>query len=236
MTYKLLEVTISGSFKATDDEIESYDGVKCIIPALSTEKAEQMVRRRYARMFISKVMKADGETPRYKRISRLREVFIDSIDEVESSEPLSYVGKNILEMNAEELQDFAAANDLTAVPLYKVGSIVNARRIAYAAYANDVLGIEPKLKWTDEDYNPAQLPSIIADTMIHESNVHVAPIEESIDYEQLILNKQAKSSQQSALTMDQLKAIATQKKITFHPNIGYKALYEKVYGDKSAAA
>lgn len=234
MTHKLLEVTISGSYKATDNEVESYDGIKCIIPYLSSEKATQMTIKRYAKMFISRALKADGETPKYKRIAKMREVFVDSIDEVESEEPLSYVGKNVLEMNAEEIQDFAAANDLAAVPLYKVGSIVQARRIAYAEYANNVLGMEPKFKWTETSFNPTQLPPIIATEATHESKVHVAAVEESLDLEQLILNKQAKPGQDSPLTMDQLKAIAKQKNISFHPNIGWKALHEKIYGTKAA--
>lgn len=234
MAHKLLEVTISGSFIASDGELESYENVKCVIPALSPEKAEQMVRKRYAKMFIPQEKKADGETPKYKRINRLREVFIDSIEDGEGEKPLSYVGKNILDMTAEEIQDFAAANDLAAVPLYKSGSIVQARRVAYAEYANQVLGMDPKIKFTDPDFNPAKLPPIVAREEVHQSNVHVAPIEESLDLEQLILNQQAKAGQQSPLTLDQLKAIAKQKNISFNPNIGYKALYDKLYPPKAA--
>ena len=37
---KTLKVVISGSFKATDGEIESFDKVQGIIPRLSTEPAE----------------------------------------------------------------------------------------------------------------------------------------------------------------------------------------------------
>lgn len=234
MTYTLLEVTISGSFKATDGEIESYDAVKFVMPVLSPEKAEQMARKRYAKMAVGFAMKADGETPKYKRVAKMREVFIDSIEEVEASAQLSYIGKNVLDLTAEEIQDFAAANDLTAVPLYKVGSIVAARRIAYAEYVNEVLGMEPKLKYKEVGFNPAQMPPIITTAEVHKSSVHVAPVEESIDLEQLILNKQAKPGQASPLTIEQLKAIATQKKIEFHPNIGYKALYDRIYGNKAA--
>jgi hypothetical protein len=235
MTSTLLELIISGSFKATDGEIESYDGVKCLIPNLAPDKANQMVIKRYAKMFVSRELKADGETPKHKRISKMREVFIDSVDEVESTTPLSYVGKNILEMDAEEIQDFAAANDLAAVPLYKVGSVASARRIAYAEYANNVLGMEPKLQWKETGFNPAQLPPIVATEDVQQSTAHVALVEESIDLEQLILNKQAKPGQTSQLTMDQLKAIAKHKKIEHHPNIGYKALYDRVYGTGKAA-
>lgn len=237
MNVTLLEVTISGSFKAADGEIESFDNVKGYIPLLDEDKASQMIIRRYAKIWIGQAMKADGETPKYKRLNKLREVFIDSIDEVEVDKPLSYVGKDIMELNHEEIQDLAAANDLVGVPLYKIGSLAQARRVAYAEYANRVLGVEPKLKWTEKDFNPARMPSIAADDTIHRSKDHVATIEESIDLEQLILDKKAAPTQRTAgaLSLEQLKAIADQKKIPYNVNIGHKALYEKIYGKNQAA-
>lgn len=230
MSYKLLEVTISGSFKAADMEVESYDNVTGLIPLLDDDKAQQMVIKRYAPIWVQQAKMKDGETPKYKRINKMREVFIDSIDEVEVDKPLSYVGKDILQLGPEELQDFAAANDLVAVPLFRKGSLAQARRIAYAEYANRVLGMEPKLKWTEAGFNPAKMPPIITDDRVHRSKDHVATIEEGIDLEKLILDKKATPAQQGALTLDQLKAIAKTKGIEFNANIGYKALYMKIYG------
>ncbi len=59
-----LLVTISGSFKAADKDLESFDGVTGIIPRLSTEptadnnqsKADQMVIKRYARIWIGQAL------------------------------------------------------------------------------------------------------------------------------------------------------------------------------------
>lgn len=227
---KLLKVTISGSFVAGDKEIESYNDVTGLIPALDDDKAQQMVNKRYARMWIGQATDDDGQTPLYKRVGRVREVFIDSIEEVDD-EQLSYVGKNIMQMTYEELQDLAAAKDLASIPLYKIGSLTTQRRIAFAEYSTHVL--DEKIDHRKEGYNPAKYAPIEADDQIRRSGEHVALIEESIDKEALVLNNKATTSQ-SALTLDQLKAIATGKKIAFNANIGYKALYDKIYKENAA--
>lgn len=244
---KLLEVTISGSFKASDDEIESYDAVVGLIPLLDEDKAQQMVIKRYAKMWIGQSRKkVAGELTdeaKYKRVSRIREVFIDSIDEVEVDAPLSYIGKDILTLDYEEIQDLAAAKDLAGVPLYKVGSLAVQRRIAYAEYAGQILGVteldprtkkEVPLNWRREGYNPAKLPPITPTAEIERNQTHVATLEETIDTAQLIVNKQMAPSHSGAMTLDQLKSIAEHKKIPFNANIGYAALYKKIYGEAAA--
>lgn len=245
-----LKVTISGSFKASDNEIESFDGVVGIIPRLNTEppegerlsKAEQMVIRRYALVWVQKARKKglDGkelpEEGKYKRVQRIRQVFIDSIDdnEPENDGVLSYVGKNIMEMNFEEIQDLASANDLSGVPLYKVGSLQQARRVAWSEYARKVLkAVGEEYIWTNQSFNPSKHEPIIADGVIRLASDHVATIEESLDRENLVMQGKAKQNvtdpTRSKLTLDQLKAIADERKIGYHKSIGYDALYKKIY-------
>ena len=129
-----LKVTISGSYRSANRQIESFDGVVGLMPNLAEDKATQMAIKRYARIWVSQEKNKDGE-PKYKHIANIRQVFVDSIEDNEENPKavLSYVGKNIMEMNFEELQDLAAANDLNGVPLYKTGSLVTARRIAFSA-------------------------------------------------------------------------------------------------------
>ncbi len=255
----ILKAMISGSFKAGDGEVESFDKVTGYLPALSDEKAQQMIIKRYAKIWIGNVMRRDREgnetdEPKYKRVQRVREVFIDSIDEVGQDDPqygetLSYVGKDIMEMSYEELQDLAAAKDLISVPLYKVGSLVNARRIAFCEYANKVLGWtetvevpdpaggkprkqEKPLDWRRAGFNPAKFPTIKADGKIRLDDFEPSDIEDSIDTEALMIkhDKVAPAKEgESRLTLDQLKSIAKAKNISFHPNIGYETLYTKVY-------
>lgn len=250
----LLRATISGSFKASDDEIESYDRVTGIIPALDDDKAQQMIVKRYAKIWVGQANKKDSDEPRYKRVKKIREVFIDNIEEAEDlgDSLLSYVGKDIMDMNYEELQDLAAANDLAAVPLYKTGSLTQARRVAFAEYGAKVLGwtenvINPKtgkmeempIHWARDGFNPKNYEHIIADAEIRRSGEYVADIEETLDRENLI--DEAKRGKikteikaESRLSMDQLKAIAKEKGVTFNSNISRDKLYAKIYKENAA--
>ena len=255
---KTLKVVISGSFKATDGEIESFDKVQGIIPRLSTEpaegeqlsKAEQMIIRRYASIWIARVQKKgpdgkDLDEGKYKRVQKVRQVFIDSIDDNDENPDatLSYVGKNILDMNFEELQDLAAANDLNQVPLYKVNSLQHARRVAWSEYAVKVLGL---VEWLDPNaarkqniydfrstgFNPNKHEPIIADGHIRMGGKKREDIEQII---KSVVDKEVKpgdapNSERSRLTLEQLKAIADSKGVEYHKTIGYEQLHSKVYG------
>lgn len=252
----LLKATISGSFKASDGEIESYDRVTGYLPPLHDDKAHQMIIKRYAKIWIGRVQKKDREgndldEPKYKRVQRVREVFLDNIEEVGEDDAnygkqLSYVGMDIMEMNFEELQDLAAAKDLIAIPLYKVGSLTNARRIAFAEYANKVLGwtdpkLDPKtgktigtqpLDHRQLGFNPAKYPSIVADGRIRRDAFEAADIEDSIETEALVMkhgNSAPPLDGESRLTIEQLKKIATAKNISYNEGTSYDALYKKLY-------
>lgn len=266
-TSNTLKVTISGSYVSANRDIESFENVTGIIPRLDEDKANQMVIRRYAKIWVQQAKKADGDKV-YKAVQRVRQVFIDSIDnnegiiivkdkntgedvEVNAAEmQLSYVGKSVMEMNFEELQDFAAANDLAGVPLYKTGSLTHAKRVAFSEYAIKVLQLEEYLP-SDKDekqnlydyrvmaFNPNRFEPIIADGKIRRQGNSVSDIEETIDREALALNGKAKVPTQEArkgsqLTMEQLKAIALQRNINFHKSIGYEALHNKIYGKQAA--
>jgi len=251
----LLRATISGSYKASDGDIESFDDVVGILPGLDDEKARQQIRKRYARIWVSKAMKKDGEEKKYKTVMKIRTVHIDDVDEAEDlqGKVLSYVGKDIMQMNAEELQDLAAAKDLTAIPLYKQGDLAHARRVAFAEYAAKILGwtehvINPKtgkseempISWQREGFNPKNYEPILADEAIRRSDEHVADIEETLDRENLNdLAKRGKApstpKEGRRLSMDQLKAIAKEKGITFNGNISYEKLYSRIYKETAAA-
>lgn len=261
---KTLRATISGSYVANDKEIESFDRVVGVIPALDTEhhdgerlsKAEQMLIKRYARAWIDKARKKapDGtllDEAKYKRVKRVREVQVDSIDTNDDApnDVLPYVGKDIMDMDWEDIQDFAAANDLSAVPLYRVGSLFHQKKVAWSEAARKILGLIGKeFHWTDQNFNPSQYEPIIADDVVRRSGGHVAKIEETIDREALALRQLKKedmdairkvsgdaTAADSQMTLAQLKSVADDKKVKYHPTIGYKQLYEKIYGAKRVA-
>lgn len=243
---KTLKVTISGSYRSANRQIESFDGVVGYMPNLSEDKVHQMAIKRYAKIWVSQEKNKDGE-PKYKHIANIRQVFIDSIEDNEEkpNAHLSYVGKDIMDMNFEELQDLAAANDLNGVPLYRIGSLITARRIAFSEYAIKVLQLEEyeakdkaeKFNLYDHrtsGFNPHKFEPIIADDIIRRQDGQKMSIEESIEAEMKPVRRKAgkdiEDSGKSRMTFEQLKAVAVQRNVLFNKGISYENLYKKVYG------
>lgn len=246
---KTIKVTISGSYRSANRQIESFDGVTGLMPNLDEDKATQMAIRRYAKIWIPQVKKQDGE-PKYKHVSNIRQVSVDSVEDNEEKPNalLSYVGKSILEMNFEELQDLAAANDLSGVPLYKIGSLFTARRIAFSEYAIKVLELEeyaPTDKkekfnlydWRSPGYNPKRFEPILADDKIRRHDAHKVSLEGGIEAESKPVRRKGgqnvddtASSKGSHMTLKQLQMLAEQRNIQFNKGISYDNLYKKVYG------
>lgn len=244
---KTIKVIISGSYRSANRQIESFDGVEGLMPNLAEDKATQMAIRRYAKVWVSREKDKDG-APKYKHIAAIRQVFVDSIEDNEEkpNANLSYVGKDIMEMNFEELQDLAAANDLNGIPLYKTGSLITARRISFSEYAIKVLELEEyapadkheKFNLYDHrtsGFNPKRFEPIIADDIIRRQDNHKVSLEDSIMAEAQPTRRKAgkdvdADSKGSRVTFEQLKAIATQRNISFNKGIGFDVLYKKVYG------
>lgn len=245
---KVLKATISGSFIAGDKQTESYGKVEGFLPLLDDDKATQMIVKRYAKIWIGAALKEDGSAI-YKRIQRVREVFIDNIEVVETDDQFSYIGRSIMDMNYEELQDLAAAKDLSGIPLYKEGSLANQRRVAFAEYGGKILGITMEatkhgkkvmvpLDHRLEGFSPSNYAPIIVEDgdTVRQNDVRVT-IEESIDREALALSegkKEAIASEPSRLSIEQLKKIADTKKIKYSAKISYGALYKLLYPDQAA--
>jgi hypothetical protein len=148
---KALRVTISGSYRTADKDIIDYN-VSGVIPFIGNEDILIMhIRRRYAAMWIA-------ASNKYKdRVLSIRECYIDKIELIEAE--FSFVGKDIIEMTQEELQDLASVKDLRSIPLYKKTSTRQMQNVAYASYAKSVLGQQIDEK--EEAFNIAKLPPII---------------------------------------------------------------------------
>lgn len=234
---KILKAVISGSFIAGDKETESFDGVVGYLPALDDDKAHQMIVRRYAGIWVGQAKDKDGR-PLYKRVARVRQCFVDSVEDVEGKQ-LSYVGKDIMQMNFEEIQDLAAAKDLAGIPLYKTGSLTHARRVAFSEYAIHVLGMDKKeLDWRQLGFNPNKWAAINVDGEIRRSSEVAEEIEDSINQQMASVGakpevKRAQGAE-SPLSLEQLKSIAKSKGIDYNANIGFKELYKRVYPEKAA--
>ncbi|MCK5612044.1 hypothetical protein KAR91_59790 [Candidatus Pacearchaeota archaeon] len=220
---KFYEVTISGNYKTATRDIVEFEGIKGFMPYCEDEVMDMHCRARYAAKWVKETM---GDDRDYKRINRMREIFIDDKVVVEKGK-YSFVGKDIKKLLADELQDLATAKDLRRIPLPKLGDIRNTRVIAYVAYCEKIRDL--KIKHQAEDFSFFKLPPIILDGELRKETEKKATNDEVLAAADAL---DATKKTKSALTMDELKILATQNGIKFMPSIGYDTLYAKIYGNK----
>lgn len=275
---KTLRVTVSGSYRGSNKNTESFDSVTGVIPRLDPDKVDQMVIRRYALVWVQNAKKKDEAgnlVPRYSGFQKMRTVYIDSIDDTLmpefdkdgkaipgkfTDEPdmrdLSYVGKSIMDMNFEELQDLASANDLSGIPLYRNGGLTEARRKAFSEYAIKILDLfeeatpsaalrqgaksTNRYDWRTPGFNPNKFEPIEADDEVRRQAAP-ADVEDQLDEINEKMQrvktgdpKQDNAESSTRLTLQNLKDIADSKNISYNKNIGYAELHKKIYGVKAA--
>lgn len=215
---KALKVTISGSYKGHEDKTIDFSNVTGIIPFQEEEIAAMHIRRRYARMWIM-------NDPKYREhIKKTRECYIDNMEVIEHD--FSFVGKDIREMNFEELQDLATAKDLRLVPLYKKTSEREARMVAYADYSEQVL--KEKVNYRAIGFNLTKQPPIIVnDSAWRKDTTKKTTNEEELDAE---ADRMAGKMPKVSLSRVELENIAVTKNVHFNPNDSDQKLYERLYG------
>lgn len=241
---KALKITISGSYRNSKNEAIDFSEITGVIPYTTEDHAKMHVRGRYAAMWIAQAKdRKTGEKLYKERLDSLRQVFIDSIEEVD--EDFSYVGKDIKQMSYEELQDLATAKDLRRISLPKELSGVDLREMremAYMDYAAKILGmndtnrldpknplpVEERINPLIEGYDFAKLPPLVVDGELRIDKTKKITNEEMLELEANTTSLTSKPG--SNLTLDGLRKIAHEKGIKFHPNIGFDALYEKIFG------
>lgn len=239
-----LKVRISGSYRKAGREVVDYMDIEGIIPKVDIELAEQAVRKRYATMWIKNDPKRFPE-----RLETIREVHIDVMEDIEVDQ-FSFVGKNIMQMSAEEIQDMAVANDLKMIPLFKKTSLRQAQNVAYAQYALNVLKLQPGrddpehpgaamkayellTNYKVEGFNIAKNPAITVGGEIRRDKTGRLSNEEMINLEQ---KSTSTKGPKNTLTLDDLFAIAAEKNITHAPNIGFDTLYARLFNANTGEA
>lgn len=242
---KALKATISGSYRDSKSELVDFENVVGYLPYVDEEHAKMHIRGRYAIMWIIAATDKAGEKLYKSRLDATHQVFIDSLEEVEHD--FSYIGKDIKEMSYDELQDLATAQDLRRIPLPKQVSGVDLREMrsmAYMDYAAQVLGMDDTNRLDEkrpipvaERINPAitgydfaKLRPIVVGGDIRTDDRKKLTNEEVLELEAATTNLTSKPG--STLSHDDLKQIAKDKNIKFHPNIGYDGLYEKIFGTR----
>jgi hypothetical protein len=119
----MLKLKISGYYKAGKDK-KNYNGVDVVIPNCEKEVILGNVINR-----VVPVIFADY-TERGK-------CHVDKVTKDDKMKP-SYDGKEIKELEEEDIQQLAIAYGLSEVPLYHQESLFDSRRKAYRAYCNKV--------------------------------------------------------------------------------------------------
>lgn len=219
---KMLEFTISGSYKTAQKDIIDFENVKGIVPMQDEDIASMHMQRRFAARWIKEAKGVDGKPLYPERIQRVREIHVDDVKQTTGK--LSFVGKNIKELSFEELQDLALAKDLREVPLYKVSDLRNTRLMAYVNYVEKVQK-GGRLKYQDEGFNFSKLPPIILTADIRREDEGKVTNDDIIDAEM-----KSTAEPKTTLTRKDMESIAEQRKIAFHPNISDAKLYERLYG------
>lgn len=211
-----LKVTISGSYLSNKKEHIDFDSVRGVIPFCSEELATAMTRARYAGMWLT-LSKAYPES-----VMDVREVFIDKMEPI--THEFSYVGKNIMELTYEELQDFATAKDLRAVPLYKASGLRQSRTMAYVTFANQCLGWD--VDHRQEGFNIANEPPLTTDADIERAERKTISNDEMLEIESTNTHN---APTKKILNRDQLEQMAKKKNISFNSAITDEKLQEKVF-------
>lgn len=232
---RALKITISGSYRKAGNKIADFDGLTGIIPYCKEDVAMMHIRSRYATKWIA-------ESEKYTdRLYSIREVFIDEIKKAEFE--FSFLGKDIKEMSFGELQDLATYKDLRGIPLYKKSSLRESRDKACRAYLasldksdNKDLRGKPITKDTPYHLLPSLFIGATPDRIKSESafDNEEEEEEESRDPESEEIfgddEEEVNSVEAPRPSIEELKGIAVLRKISHSPNIGYEALYKKIYG------
>ena len=149
-----------------------------------------------------------------KRFEQRDVVYIDGCEDVKEESPI--IGKDIFSLDWEGLQHLAILKNLRKIPLYKSRNLREAREKAYREYSEKILGVD-----IPEDRPVSEWPKLTITG--HKDS---AETEKTKSNDEVI---SAVSDDSRPYTMDELKEIAKDSGIQFHPNIGYNKLKERVF-------
>lgn len=213
---KLLEFTLSGSYRNSNAEIVDFDGVKVVVPKNAEDICFMHIKSRYA-------VQAVNADPRYskERASRVRQLFVDGFKEVEGE--LSFAGKNLKELSERELQDLATFYDLRGIPLPTRQSGFSLREMRVRAYAEYVERVMKgkRVQWREGKFDFAKAADIKLETGAAAPRVES---EGKISNEKILELEQKPSAPvamgeredpATRFTLEELKQLADENKISY---------------------
>lgn len=224
---KLLEYTLSGSYRNSNAEIVDFDGVKVVVPKNAEDVCFMHIKTRYA-------VQAVSADPRYskERAGRIRQLFVDNVKEVDGE--LSFAGKNLKELSEREMQDLATFYDLRGIPLPTRQSGFSLREMRVRAYAEYVERVQKgkRVQWREGKFDFAKAANIIL-----EGGAAAAPRVEKegkITNEQIIQKEQETTTTSDdpaeRFTLAELKQLADENKISYDDETAtVKELYARLF-------
>ncbi len=228
--HDFLEFTVSGCYYDSKKETVDFENIKVLVPGCDEENGvgSMHVRGRYVVKALKAVLDKNGDQKYPKRVEKMRQVFID--DCVPAKGWLSFVGKDIKELSIDEMQDLATSKDLRFIPLPNSGLSKRDMLIrTYVAYSDKVL--EKTIKFQEEEFNYARLPSIILDSASRTEQSGKITNEEIIEREQAAppIAYGERDKPENRFTLEELRTIADSKNIRYAPDTEFKELYNTLF-------
>lgn len=158
----MLEVYVSGAFR-NNGEMVDFTDVKLVMP----ECEEEMIKSNA----INRCFARQGEKVFKKRIDSIHSLYVDKVKSNDKAIP-TCAGKQIKELDWDELQDFAIMYNLRGVPLFRATDLRTARIKAAREYAEKILGEKHE---KEENYNWAiatenKVPEIVSKRAVNKGN------------------------------------------------------------------
>lgn len=200
------KVTVSGTYRKHDGDVEDYT-VSGYVPDVGEDRTLGAVQNRYIEHWL-KEAKISG-------VKNVRQTYIESIED--SDKPLSIIGKEIRELNAMEIQDFAVVNDLMEIPANKAISLktLQARAIiAYERKQGNIYPIDTQLK---------DLPEVFVDGEIVKEEVIEITLEDQIAFDRIMQDIDAGRAK-----IFDLRSMCKKLGIKCSPKDGTAVLVEKI--------
>lgn len=226
---KLLEFTLSGSYRNSAGDICDFDALKVTVPKNTEEICFMHIKARYA-------VRAVNADPRFSkdRAQRVRQLFVDSVKEVEGD--LSFVGKNLKELTEAEMQDLATAKDLRGIPLPTKQSGFSLREMrvrAYSEYVEKVLKGK-RVLWREGKFDFATAKDYtISDGASRVEDEGKISNEKVIELEQrpsAPVDMGAKDDPAERFSLQELKQLANEAKISYDDETAtVQELYKRLF-------
>lgn len=144
----MLEVTVEGIYESDiGSGQKKYKDFKYTFKTsrLSEKGLGTHVKKRFVPLLIAKDKTKSGIV-----YSRMKSFLITDIKKIEDTKD-SVIGKEIMTLNAEQIQDLACTFDLYKIPLPNTCSITELRELAVLAYMEKVLKIPMKTTQDKEE-------------------------------------------------------------------------------------